>query len=189
MTAVINHTLIVDSHVIVWLFEHITLFVSIDSEDSEHRVISIYDRFAIVVKFPPVNGLADLILFNFLIADFLSDSLLECNFRSINSILARSLWISLPESNFAPGVTPATIAEAFEATAGRKLGVMIPPTLGIVVDTEHGLHVVIVTHRVNVLPVLVQDEAISTIVGDDILSQLSSELIVFCSLIERITCH
>ena len=121
MTAVINHTLIVDSHVIVWLFEHITLFVSIDSEDSEHRVISIYDRFAIVVKFPPVNGLADFILFNFLIADFLSDSLLECNFRSINSIFARSLWISLPESNFAPGVTPATIAETFEATAGRKL--------------------------------------------------------------------
>ena len=66
---------------------------------------------------------------------------------------------------------------------------MIPPTLGIVVDTEHGLHVVIVTHRVNVLPVWVQDEAIGTIVGDDIFSQLSSVLIVFCSLIERITCH
>ena len=63
-------------------------------------------------------------------------TILECNSFCVDGILTRSFWISLPESNLTPGVTPATITEAFETAARRKLWVMIPPTLGIIVDTE-----------------------------------------------------
>ena len=66
---------------------------------------------------------------------------------------------------------------------------MIPPTFGVVVDTEHGFHVVVVAHRVNVLPVWIQDETIVAIVVDDRLSLLCSEFVVLCTLVKRVTSH
>ena len=54
---------------------------------------------------PPVNCAVDVC------------TLLECNFRCVDSILTWSFRITLPECDLAPSVAPATIAESFEAAA------------------------------------------------------------------------
>ena len=178
MTTVVNHTTPVRSHIIISLTEHVAILIRVNGEDTEHWVISLNLRcLSIFFQCPPIYSLSN------------SVSILECNLRSVDSILTSSLWESLPECDFTPSVTPATIAETFETAAGRKLRVMIPPAFGIVVDSKHGLHVVVVTHRIDILPLWVQDETVRTVVVDDRLSLLCSELIVFCTLVEWVTCH
>ena len=178
MTTVVNHTTPVRSHIIISLTEHVAILIRVNGEDTEHWVISFNLRsLSVFFKSPPIYNLSN------------SVSILECYLRSVDSILASTLWESLPECDFTPSVPPATIAETFEAAAGRKLRVMIPPTTSVVVDTKHGLHVIVVTHRVNILPFRVQDETVRTVVVDDRLSLLCSELIVLCTHIEWVTSH
>ena len=175
----IGHAAIVALEVVVGLGEFLARSIGVGGEHTEHGVVGIDHFLARGIEFPPVDGLHDVAV-----------AVLEGDFGRIDSVLARSVGVILPELDFAPGIAPSAVAEAFEAAAGGELGVVVPRTVdGRVVDTDEGGLVVVVTHGVDLVPGILEEEAVGGLLVDDFTRLVGSELVVALAEVERVAGH